>query len=98
MSLFPPFAIALPGEAVSIVPFVDKTIQSTCSKLLYLSYTTNWPGVSVGHPAGALAIFVDGFLSHGCLTLCVTFCPGEFYFPLYPCLLLGSGNSTHVNV
>ena len=29
MSLFPPFAIALPGEAVSIVPFVDKTMQST---------------------------------------------------------------------
>ena len=69
-----------------------------CSKLLYLSYTTDWPGVSVGHPAGALAIFVDGFFWHGWLTLCVTFCPGEFYFPLYPCLLLGSGNSTHVNV
>ena len=29
MNLFPPFAIALPGEAVSIVPFVDKIIQST---------------------------------------------------------------------
>jgi hypothetical protein len=29
VSLFPPFVIALPGEAVSIVPFVDKTIQST---------------------------------------------------------------------
>ncbi len=62
MNLFPPFAIALPGEPVSRVPFVDKTMQSTfCSKLLYLSYTTDWPGVSVGHPAGALAIFVDGF-------------------------------------
>ena len=69
-----------------------------CSKLLYLSYTTDWPGVSVGHPAGALAIFVDGFFWHGWLTLCVTFCPGEFYFPIYPCLLLGSGNSTHVSV
>ncbi len=58
MSLFPPFAIALPGEAESIVPSVDKIIQSTfCSKLLYLSYATDWPGVSVGHPAGALAIF-----------------------------------------
>ncbi len=58
MSLFPPFAIALPGEAVSIGTFVDKIIPSTfCSKLLYLSYATDWPGVSVGHPAGALAIF-----------------------------------------
>jgi hypothetical protein len=58
VSLFPPFAIALPGEAVSIVPFVDKIIQSTvCSKLLCLSYATDWPGVSVGHPAGALANF-----------------------------------------
>ncbi len=28
-SLFPPFAIALPGEAVSIVPFDDKIIPST---------------------------------------------------------------------
>ena len=62
MSLFPPFAIALPGEAVSIGTFVDKIIPSTfCSKLLYLSYATDWPGVSVGHPAGALVIFVDGF-------------------------------------
>ncbi len=58
MSLFPPFAIALPDDTVSIVPFVDKIIQSTlCSKFLYLSYATDWPGVSVGHPAGALAIF-----------------------------------------
>ncbi len=58
MSLFPPFAIALPGEAVSIVPFVDIIIQSTfCSKFLYLSYPTDWPGVSVGHPVGVLAIF-----------------------------------------
>ncbi len=58
MSLFPPFAIALPSEAVSIGTFVDKIIQSTfCGKLLYLSYATDCPGVSVGHPAGALAIF-----------------------------------------
>jgi hypothetical protein len=95
VSLFPPFAT---GEAVSIVPFVDKTIQSTCSKLLYLSYATDWPAVSVGHPAGALAIFVNGFFDMVDLRFCVTFFPGEFYFPLYPCLLLGSGNSTHANV
>jgi hypothetical protein len=63
VSLFPPFAIALPGEAVSIVPFVDKILQSTfCSKLLYLSYTTDWLGVAVGHPAGDLAIFCRWFL------------------------------------
>ncbi len=57
--MFPPFAIALPGEAVSIrYFFVDKIIPSLfCSKLLYLSYATDWPGVSVGHPTGALAIF-----------------------------------------
>jgi hypothetical protein len=63
MSLFPPFAIALFGEAVSIVPFAEKIIQSTfSSKLLYLSYATDWLGVSVGHPAGALAIFCQWVL------------------------------------
>jgi hypothetical protein len=51
-------AIALPGEAASIRYFVDNTISSTfCSKLMYLSYATDWSGVSVGHPTGALAIF-----------------------------------------
>ena len=53
-----------------------------CSKLLYLSYATDWPGVSVGHPAGAPAIFVDGFFDMVDLRFCVTFCPGEFYFPM----------------
>jgi hypothetical protein len=57
VSLVPPFAIALSDEAVSIVFFVDKVIPPTfCSKLLYFSYATDWLGVSVGHPAGALAI------------------------------------------
>ncbi len=45
-------------EAVSIIcTFVDKTLLSTFwGKLMYVSYTTDWPGVSVGHPIGALAI------------------------------------------
>ena len=84
MILFPPFAIALPGEAVSIVPFVDKLIQSTfaVSCCIRATLLTDWPSVSVGHPAGALAIFVDGFFDMVDLRFCVTFCPGEFYFPL----------------
>jgi hypothetical protein len=52
-------------------------------KLLYLSYTTDWPGVSVGHPAGALAIFcLMGSFDMVDLRFCVTFCPGDFYFLL----------------
>jgi hypothetical protein len=27
-----------------------------------LSYATDWPGLSVGRPAGALACFVGGFI------------------------------------
>jgi hypothetical protein len=48
---------ATSDEAVSIMcTFVDKTILSTCwGKLMYMSYITDWPGVSVGHPVGALA-------------------------------------------
>jgi hypothetical protein len=49
---------ASPDEAVSIICiFVDKTILSTFwGKLMHVSYTTDWPVVSVGHPIGALAI------------------------------------------
>ncbi len=45
-------------EAVSIIcTVVDKTIPSTFSeKLMYVSYTADRPGSSVGHPAGAHAI------------------------------------------
>jgi hypothetical protein len=50
--------VATPDEAVSIIcTFVDKTILLTFwGKLMYVSYTTDWPGVSVGHPVAALAI------------------------------------------
>ena len=95
------FAIALPGEAVSTVLFADKIIQSTfCSKLLYLSYATDWPSVSGGHPAGALAIFCRWVLWHGWLMLLCDILSWRVLLSivLYPYLLLGSGNSTHVNV
>ncbi len=48
---------ATPDEAVSIVcTIVDKTILLILwGKLMYVSYTTDWP-ISVGHIAGALAI------------------------------------------
>jgi hypothetical protein len=54
---------ATPDEAMSIIcTFVDKTILSTfLRKLMYVSYTTDWSGVSVGHPTGALAMIVFGF-------------------------------------
>ena len=64
------------GEAVSIGTLVDKLILSTQSWLMYvLSYATDWPGLSVGHPMGALAYFCHWVLSiHGWLTLSVMLC------------------------
>ena len=49
---------ATPDEAVSkICTVADKTIPSTFwEKLMYVSYTTDRPGPSVGHPVGALAL------------------------------------------
>ncbi len=49
---------ATPDEAVSIMcTFVDKTrLLTFWGKLMYVSHTTDWPGVSVGHPVDALAI------------------------------------------
>ncbi len=50
---------ATPDEAVSIIicTFADKTIRSTFwGKLMYVTYTTERPGGSVGHPADALAL------------------------------------------
>jgi hypothetical protein len=48
---------ATPEEAVSIIfTVVDKTLPSTFwGKLMYVSYTTDQPGSSVGPPEGALA-------------------------------------------
>jgi hypothetical protein len=56
-------AVVFFGEAVSIGTLVDKLIRSTQVWLMYISsYATDQPGHSVGHPAGALAYFVIGFL------------------------------------
>jgi hypothetical protein len=54
---------ATPDEDGSIIcTVVDKTIPLTfLEKLMYVSYTTDRPGSSVGHPEGALAKFVCGF-------------------------------------
>ncbi len=59
VSMFPVFAIAiaLPGKAVSTRYFCWQNYTVNFSKLLYVSFATVWPGVSVGHPAGLLAIF-----------------------------------------
>jgi hypothetical protein len=48
---------ATPNEAVSKkCTVVEKTIlQLFWGKFMYVSFTTDWPGVSVGRPAGALA-------------------------------------------
>ncbi len=49
---------ATPDEAVSIICTIFLTklyFQLTGEKLTYLSYTTDQPWSSVGHPAGALA-------------------------------------------
>ena len=62
MSPFPQLAIALPGEAVSIWYFCLQDYHQLCRKLLYVSYATDWPGVSVGHPARAVAIFCQWVL------------------------------------
>jgi hypothetical protein len=48
---------ATPDEAVSIIFTVDdKTIFNFWEKLMYLSYTTDRQGSSVGHPEGVLAL------------------------------------------
>jgi hypothetical protein len=55
-------AVASSGEAVSIGTLVDKLILSTQTWLMYVSsYATDRSGLSVGHPAGALAYVVGGF-------------------------------------
>jgi hypothetical protein len=48
---------ATSDEAASIIcTVVDKTVPSTFwEKLMYVSYTTDRPGSSVGHPEGAIA-------------------------------------------
>jgi hypothetical protein len=48
---------ATPDKAVSIIcTVVYKTVPSTFwEKLMYVSYTNDWPKSSVGHPEGALA-------------------------------------------
>ncbi len=49
---------ATPDEAVSItctVCWQNYTVNFFWEKLMYVSYTTDRPGSSVGHPAGALA-------------------------------------------
>ncbi len=48
---------ATSDEAMSIIcTVVDKTIFNFWGKLMYMSYTTDPPGGSVGHPVSALAI------------------------------------------
>jgi hypothetical protein len=49
---------ATPDKAVCIIcTVVDKTITLTFwGKLMYMIYTTDRPGSSVGHPTGALVI------------------------------------------
>jgi hypothetical protein len=37
---------------------------------MYVSYTTDWPGVSIGHPVGALAMIVFGFSDMVDVCLC----------------------------
>jgi hypothetical protein len=71
-------------EAVSIIcTIVDKTILLTLwGKLMYVSYTTDWP-ISVGHIAGALAIIclwvLLTWLTYAYWMLCQDdVAPGEF--------------------
>ena len=54
---------------MSIGTLVDKLILSTQSWLNVSSYATDWPGLSVGHPMGALAYFCHWVLIHGWLML-----------------------------
>jgi hypothetical protein len=51
---------------------------------MYVSYTTDWPGSSVGHPAGALALtcrwVLLTWLNYAYGMLCQDdVAPGEFY-------------------
>ncbi len=72
-------------------------LQHFWGKLMYVSYTTDQPGSSVGHPAGALAIICLWVLSHGWLTLYGMHCqddiaPGEFWLIQSACQLFLSGH------
>jgi hypothetical protein len=91
---------ATPDEAVSFIyTIVDKTILLTFGgKLMYVSYTTDWP-VSVGHPTGALAIICCWVL-----LICLTYAygmlcqddivPGEFFLLQCACQFFWTG---HIN-
>mgnify|MGYP006207693685 CR=1 FL=1 len=48
-----------------------------CQVVVHLSYATDQPGLSVGHPAGAQAYFVSGFYYMVGLRLCDTLGVGE---------------------
>ncbi len=68
---------------------------------MYMSYTTDWPGGSVGHPAGALAIIclwvLLAWLTYAYGMLCQDdFAPGEFLLLQCLCQFLALGASTHV--
>ena len=64
-------AVASSGEALSTGTHVDKRIQSTHMWMLYVSsLATDWPGLSVGRPAGAQAYSVSGFFYIVGLRLC----------------------------
>jgi hypothetical protein len=94
---------ATPDEAVSkICTIVDKTILLTLwGKLMYVSHTTDQP-VSVGHPAGALAIIrlwvLLTWLTYAYGMLCQDdVAPGEFLLVQCTCqYFFGLGTSTHV--
>jgi hypothetical protein len=67
-------------------------LQLFWEKLMYVSYTTDWPGSSVGHPTGALAKICLWVIQHGWLTLYGMRCqddifPGEFWLLQCACLL-----------
>jgi hypothetical protein len=96
---------ANPDEVVSIMcTVVDKTIPLMFwEKLMYVSYTTDRPGSSVGHSVGALAVI--------CLWVLLTWLaytygmlyqddanPGEFLLLQCACQFLGLSTSTHVHV
>ncbi len=70
-------------------------------KLMYLSYTTDQPGSSVGRPAGALAWSVFGFFWHGCLLLIGCFVKMTLILEIFHSSnvhvnFFGLGTSTHV--
>ena len=94
---------ATPDEAVSIIcTVVDKTIPSTFwGKLMYVSYTTDWSGGSVGHPTGVLAIVCLWVLLTSLTYAYGMICqddiaPGEFLLLQCACYHFGLGTSTHV--